>query len=323
MTEQLQADIAQWGYADWTQHTIAADASSRRYVRLRHSDGRSVILMDARAGQVAEFSQFLMMTTLLRDNALAAPRVIHSDPHRQVMMLEDLGGTDLATHLAHHPNDEAVCYEAVQDVLTKLHQINGPSLQKLDAQSAAHALAPLAQHYRNRPCDISQIQQALIEAFEQLKMVPDRLALRDFHAENIIWRPQRSGMQRVGLLDYQDALYAPAGYDLASLTRDARRDVSRQATDRMTNALATECGAEPDHFAAQVACLAVQRNLRILGIFAKLICVEGKQKYTQFVTRVWTQIQTDLATPQLANLKQAVERVLTDEDATNLSGHAA
>ena len=67
----------------------------------------------------------------------------------------------------------------------------------------------------------------LLPFFSQLAP-PSCLALRDFHAENLIWLPARSGVARVGLLDFQDAVVAPPLYDLVSLLQDARRDVGSE-----------------------------------------------------------------------------------------------
>ena len=49
---------------------------------------------------------------------------------------------------------------------------------------------------------------------------------RDYHAQNLLWLPERDGIARVGLIDFQDAVAGSPAYDLISLIEDARRDVS-------------------------------------------------------------------------------------------------
>jgi Predicted phosphotransferase related to Ser/Thr protein kinases len=147
---------------------------------------------------------------------------------------------------------------------------------------------------------------------------PDTLALRDYHAENLIWRPDLDGLARVGLLDFQDAFVAPLGYDLASLLRDARRDVPDDICAAMVAHFmaATGAGAE---FPAQLACLGAQRNLRILGVFARLATEMGKTRYIPMIPRVWAQLQKDLAHPALSDLRDVVADLLPPPDAALLA----
>ena len=147
---------------------------------------------------------------------------------------------------------------------------------------------------------------------------PDTLALRDYHAENLIWRPELVGLARVGLLDFQDAFVAPLGYDLASLLRDARRDVPDDICAAMVAHFMAETGAGAD-FPAQLACLGAQRNLRILGVFARLAVEMGKTRYIPMIPRVWAQLQKDLAHPALSDLRAAVSDILPAPDAALLA----
>ncbi|NEU36505.1 phosphotransferase, partial [bacterium LRH843] len=61
----------------------------------------------------------------------------------------------------------------------------------------------------------------------------DTVVLRDYHADNLMWLPERDMLMRVGLLDFQDALIGSAAYDLVSLLEDTRRDVSTELADAM------------------------------------------------------------------------------------------
>ena len=141
-----------------------------------------------------------------------------------------------------------------------------------------------------------------------LRHAPDAksLALRDYHAENLIWRPERHGLDRVGLLDYQDAVLAPAEYDLVSLLRDARRDVAEPVAIAMTQRFARQSGKDLAAVQAAMACLGVQRNLRIMGIFARQARRDGKTRYLSLMPRVWGHIQRDLQHPALSELARMI-----------------
>jgi N-acetylmuramate 1-kinase len=136
------------------------------------------------------------------------------------------------------------------------------------------------------------------------------LILRDFHAENLLWLPERVGLARVGLLDFQLGQLGQPGYDLVSLLQDARRDVSGETETAMIRRFAEARGAGPDDFAAEYAVLGAQRALRILGVFVRLALVAGKTGYLRLIPRVWGQLQRNLAHPALADLQQVCKAVL-------------
>jgi aminoglycoside/choline kinase family phosphotransferase len=131
--------------------------------------------------------------------------------------------------------------------------------------------------------------------------------LRDFHSPNLLWLPERSGVARIGLLDFQDAVIGPPAYDLASLLQDARVDVpealelsligryvlARREADPKFDAAA---------FAQLYATMAAQRATKILGIFARLDRRDGKPQYLRHIPRIWAYLRRALAHPALAPL---------------------
>jgi hypothetical protein len=212
----------------------------------------------------------------------------------------------MAGWLDAHPEDEPQLYLAATDVLLHLSQSDPPAgLARLDPQTGATMLAPLWEWFAPT-LDPDPITGAMAEALERRTRGPVTLALRDYHAENLIWRPDRSGLDRCGLLDFQDAILAHPAYDLASLLRDARRDVGAPTTERALDRMITGLHADPDAFRAAFAVLSVQRNLRILGIFARLARRDGKRGYLSLIPRVRAHIDRDLAHPACAALARAL-----------------
>jgi aminoglycoside/choline kinase family phosphotransferase len=195
-------------------------------------------------------------------------------------------------------------------VLVKIHAASAPQgLPRMDPKIGANMVAITAEWYA-KDVDQTNLVAAMKDALSALTAIADTLALRDFHAENLIWRPERNGLDRVGLLDFQDAFLAPAGYDLISLLKDARRDVDPILAQDIISQFSALVGQDAVSFEAQCACLGVQRNLRILGVFARLIRRDKKLKYAAFIPRVWSHIQADLAHPALLNLRNAVDASL-------------
>jgi aminoglycoside/choline kinase family phosphotransferase len=185
-------------------------------------------------------------------------------------------------------------------------------LADLNPTRAAGMIQPLFDQYipGTDARTIARVTGLLRETLAAHAPVADTLALRDFHAENLIWRGDRAGTDRIGLLDFQDAVVAPAEYDLASLTRDARRDVDPELAVRLTDQFARLTARPVDRVLAAAAVLAVQRNLRILGIFARLIQQMGKPRYAAFLPRVRAHIDRDLTHPALADLAPVLRSVL-------------
>jgi aminoglycoside/choline kinase family phosphotransferase len=143
--------------------------------------------------------------------------------------------------------------------------------------------------------------------------MPQAWVLRDYHSPNLLWLPEREGIARVGVIDFQDAMRGPPAYDLVSLLQDARVDVAPELEaavfDHYCAAVtARQTGFDRDAFAFAYAALGAQRNTKILGIFARLAKRDGKPAYLRHIPRLWGYLERDLAHPQLAGLKRWYDR---------------
>lgn len=302
--------------AGWTRTKLAGDASTRRYERLQAPDlSRSAILMDAPPDLCGPQDAFLRIATHLQRAGLSAPDVLAADLSAGLILLEDLGDTDFAQHLRVTPGDEQTLYEHAVDILIHLQKTPAPDgLTQLTPEVGAQMLDPLFEWFApDTPHDTQlRIRAEMARLLEPVTAKDEVLALRDYHAENLIWRPDQAGLARVGLLDFQDAFIAPPVYDLASLLRDARRDVSQETTDAMIQRFATATNQTPDSLATDFAVIAVQRNLRILGIFARLTKRESKPGYAALIPRVQAHVLTDLSHPALNHLRPDVLKLLSE-----------
>lgn len=307
--------LSRTAHERWTRQIIAADASSRRYLRLT-AGTKTVILMDAPPETGENIAPFVEIANCLARAGLHPPAILAQDRQAGLLLLSDLGRDSVAKWLDQHPTEALPVYRASTDVLIHLVKLPPPALTRLTPQVAGEMVAITGTHYAQRP--LPDLVAAVTRAMQALAPTPDTLALRDYHAENLVWRPDLDGLARVGLLDFQDAFVAPLGYDLASLLRDARRDVPDDICAAMVAHFmaATGAGAE---FPAQLACLGAQRNLRILGVFARLATEMGKTRYIPMIPRVWAQLQKDLAHPALSDLRDVVADLLPPPDAAVLA----
>jgi len=137
---------------------------------------------------------------------------------------------------------------------------------------------------------------------------PTTWTLRDYHSPNLHWLENRAGLQRLGLIDFQDAVLGPPAYDLASLLQDARLDVPDDLELRLLAFYARlRAAADPafdaEAFAAAYALMAAQRATKILGLFARLDKRDGKPQYLQHIPRIERRLAKNLAHPMLQPLK--------------------
>ncbi|WP_296425272.1 phosphotransferase [Yoonia sp.] len=308
--------LAHSDWAGWARAALAGDASGRRYMRLSLAS-ESVILMDAPPDNGEDTRPFATIAAWLAAQGLCPPRILAHDAEHGIMILSDLGRDDFARWLTTTPQDAATMYRAAIDVLVHVQarDIDLP-LVRMTPQVAAGMIDVAGTFYAK--ADVTDLMRAVERAFETYAPIPDTLALRDYHAENLIWRPEKAGLARVGLLDFQDAFMAPAGYDLASLLRDVRRDIDPALAKTMMQYFIEKTGAD-DGFAAKFACLGAQRNLRILGVFARLSQIADKGRYVDLIPRVWDNLMRDLGHPALAVLREATLDTLPRPDTATLA----
>ncbi|MCV2882122.1 aminoglycoside phosphotransferase family protein [Actibacterium sp. XHP0104] len=310
---QARDFIARAGWGDASVAPLAGDASNRRYDRLTRPDGTTAVLMDAPTNKGEDVRPFTRIARHLCDLGLSAPRILAEDTAQGFLLLEDLGDDLFARAVKRDPALEDPIYACATDLLAKLHDHPAPTdLPAYDPPLMASLSALVHDWYlpgADQPTSAQQKQafQAEIETvLTDLAPETPVLIQRDYHAENLLWLPDRDGVARVGLLDFQDGMAGHPAYDLVSLLEDARRDVPLALQRAMLTRYIATTGQPDDRFRAAYAALGAQRNLRIIGVFARLCIRDGKAHYVDLMPRVWSYLMQDLDHPALAGLKQTV-----------------
>jgi aminoglycoside/choline kinase family phosphotransferase len=341
------------GWGDASVTPLPGDASTRRYARLVLGE-RKAMLMDQPQGAEtptappgasaeeraalgynavarlagADCARFAAAAEWLRSHGLAAPQVHAADCANGFVILEDLGDALFADVLT-GGGDETALYEAAVEVLAKIHAHDAPSALSADKplfeydQTALIAetdlltqwFLPLALDRTATDAEITDhrhLWQATLAEIGESRRV---FVHRDYHAQNLLWLPDRDGVARVGLIDFQDAVAGSAAYDLISLVEDARRDVSPELAEiaiahYLTAMKAQGTPVDEARFRREMAVMAAQRNAKIVGIFARLYKRDGKPRYLDYLPRVWGYLDRDLAHPALAELRAWYDRVI-------------
>ncbi len=268
---------------------------------------------------------FIATAGWLRAQGLSAPQILAADPARGLAVLEDLGD-DLFARLIEAGQDEAPLYDDAIATLVRMHEAEPPStlaydgvtwpLLTYDAVALKTADNLFVEWLPKFHPELSFGAEALAE-WETI-WTPIRsygaanakvFCHRDYHAENLIWLPTRSGAARVGLLDFQDALKAHPAWDMSMLLHDARRDVSaeREAA-ALKRYFELSPGVDRARFMADYHALGALNVVRILGIFARLVTRDAKPRYAAFMPRLWTYIDRCLADPEMGALKAWMDR---------------
>jgi N-acetylmuramate 1-kinase len=315
-TDEIETFLAGLSWSG-IRSPLAGDASARRYERVARGRDRA-ILMDVPPESGLEVGPFLAVTDWLRAGGFSAPEVLGADPVRGLVLLEDLGDDLFARLCATEPAREAGLYGVAVDLIADLQHRPPPSggwsPPPYDLAFLLRETRLVVEWYlpaatgRPVPPDLAAEYEALTAAAVAPYADARVPVLRDYHAENLIWLPRRSGHARVGLLDYQDMLLGHPAYDVASLLEDARRDTGGGLRTAMNGRYLARSGADPGAFGAAAHALAAQRNLKILGLFTRLCRRDGKPRYLGYLPRVWAHLGRDLGHPALAPLAGFVAR---------------
>ena len=309
LAEQFIQDI---GWAQAQRSTVAGDASNRRYDRLTQPDGTTAILMDAPPDKGEDVRPFMRIAAHLLDQGISAPQVYEADPKTGFLLIEDLGNDLFARLMADDPARQFPLYRAATDLLIHLHSAPACELPLCDAAWLTQMTMPVFEWYvpHSDPAAQQRFNDIFHPLSQHLDAAPKVTILRDFHAENLLWLPARSDVAKVGVLDFQDALIGHPAYDLVSILQDARRDVAPEIEAQMIDHYIARSGMDPKAFKSAYALLGTQRNLRILGIFARLCLQDGKAHYVDLIPRVWAYILRNLTDPALGPLATLITQTL-------------
>jgi N-acetylmuramate 1-kinase len=322
-SQLITAFLAAHGWGRAQRRPLTGDASFRRYERLL-LDGRPMVLMDAPPPQ-ENVRPFMAIAQILADIGLAVPAIHAADEDAGLLLLEDFGD-DTYTRLLARGEPERRLYELAVDLLIALHRsATAEALRHvppLDVARAMRDVGLLLDWYwpaiLGGPAPAktrAEFEAAWSEALALWRGVPESLVLFDYHVDNLMLLRGRSGIDAIGLLDFQDAMRGPLPFDLVSLIDDARRDVpAALAHDLHRRYLAAFPELDTAAFEAAYAACGAERHTRILGTFTRLSRRDGKHGYLAFMPRVWRQLEARLAHPRMAPVAQWFQRHLPASD---------
>ena len=285
--EWLQSISECYGLDVSGEKPASSDAGFRSYFRVPAADGKTFIVMDAPPAH-EDVRPFIRVTSLFEKAALTVPHIYEQNIEKGFLLLSDLG-KETYLDVLNENNARELFTEAI-DALVKWQSISEPGvLPAYDRAVLTREINLFPEWYiaRHRGKTLDDRQEALLKVcFERI--LQNNLAQasvfvhRDYMPRNLMVRE----CDGPGILDYQDALYGPVSYDIASLMRDAFISWGETFVIDMTIRYwekARQAGIPvPQDFGVfwkDVEWMGLQRHLKILGIFARLNYRDGKPKY--------------------------------------------
>lgn len=298
----LAAQSSRHGLDPASLRPASADASFRRYFRIDARDG-SRIVMDAPPTH-ENCRPFVQVAGLLRDAGLRAPAVLDWDEVQGFLLLDDLGATTYLQALTGgtrpmNATEAAPLYLAALDALVRLQGIDAATrVPPYDRALLQRELGLFPDWYIARHCQLvlgeaerTQLARCFELILDACTAQPAVLVHRDYHSRNLM-QPADGGPP--GVLDFQDAVWGPVTYDLASLLRDAYIEWDEAAQidwavrywERARKA-GVPVSADFGDFWRDFEWMGLQRHLKVLGIFARLYHRDGKDGYLKDLPLVW------------------------------------
>lgn len=318
---------------------LTGDASTRAYETIAAPGRDTMVLMDApkrpngppiRDGkpysQIVHLAEdvfpFVAIGETLKAKGLAAPAIYERDLGQGILLLEDLGRDgvldDKGAPIAERYHAAAACLAVIhaldfpRDIPVgdnHLHRI--PDFDRVAMKMEAELLIDWHIPWKLGREATAQERTSYLAIWDvlidQLESAEKSLVMRDFHSPNILWRADKAGLDRVGLIDFQDAMIGPSAYDLASLAQDARVTIERPLMDTL---IASYLCARHAHgafdeatFRRDFAIMAAQRNCKLAGLWFRLLKRDGKPGYMQHMPRTLTYLSIAFEHEALAPLK--------------------
>lgn len=336
------------GHAPAIRGYLAGDASARSYETIESESGRELLMNAPRQpdgppirdgkpySRIAHLAEsihpFVAIANTLRDHGFAAPRIHAADLDAGFLLLENLGPEGILDAKGHPMADR---YRVAAETLAAMHLQKWSDTIELTDSEAYHVPAydrdamgietellidwylPYAAGRAPTADERAAFLACWGRLFERLGQAEKGIVLRDYHSPNVIWRGDAIGTDRIGIIDFQDALMGPVAYDVASLAMDARVTITEEMEADVRDAyLAGRTDAEFDRsaFEEAYAIMAAQRNSKILGIFVRLNERDGKPQYLKHLPRIRDYLERATRHPALAELRELYRtmRVLPD-----------
>lgn len=271
---------------------LPPDCSNKQFGRIIQKEKRSIIMDTSQ--DTGTYDSFLKINQLLREKNLRAPEIYFSDPEKKLMIIEDFGHSSFTTYLSENIEEESNLYNLAVKGLAEIQKIDY-ALKSFDSHYPIlrDGIKLFEEWFIKKWCKVESMPVAVYEQsdrlFQNLEKQNKVLVLRDYHADNLYYFKEQQGLQRLGIIDFQDAVIGHTAYDLVSLLEDARRDVSVNTVKQAYEDFCTFSEImDIEELKKAYQILGMQRNLRIIGVFIRKMLRDNQIRYKKYIPRVYS-----------------------------------
>lgn len=268
-------------FKNYIVESALADASFRKYYRLREG-GKTALLMDSSL-EKASLRSFLDVTSRLKNVDVGVPKIFEQNPDEGYLILEDFGTAHYLDIL--NQNNFKAYYTKAMNTILKMQKADAAGLPLYDKEFL-HAEMDLMQEWfiekylHQKPSDAQT--RLIADALETISCVvleqpQDTFVHRDFHSRNIMLKENN----KLGIIDYQDAMSGAITYDLVSLLKDCYVAYDRRSIKELALEFRDKKGLKVDNetFIKWFDFMGLQRHIKVLGIFSRLHIRDKKSGY--------------------------------------------
>ena len=277
---------------------LQGDASERRYFKIQCNKTYMILMYD---NNKKNLKKFLKVSKML-ENKVTVPKIIRDFREEKVILLEDFGNTEYGKII--DEKNKKKYYKSAIDALIEIQKF----ILKLSPYSIKEFLREsdlffewYVSGFKNKlKININELLTNFIKKTQDL---PQVFVHRDYHIDNLFFLNRRSDHFKCGWIDYQDALIGPCVYDLVSLTQDARVNVPKKVEEfAIEYYLRKNPNIDKELFIFSYSIIAIQRHMKVLGIFSRLAKRDGKKKYLSHIPRVKKMLISNLKKNEFSEL---------------------
>jgi aminoglycoside/choline kinase family phosphotransferase len=297
--QKIKAWLKTVGYKKFEIEVVSADASYRKYYRLILEDGKTYIIMDS-SMDIESISPFIDVSVRLLKKDVQIPRVYKQDIEQGYLILEDLGNVHLHDILS-DMSCGLLYTKAIYEIL-KMQEADKNGLEPYDGAFLRFEMELMQEWYLEKHANVYLSSEEEVSLDALLTLITDEVLTqpqgyfvhRDYHSRNIMF----AGKGKVWVIDYQDARIGSVMYDLASLLNDVYIKFDRKTIIELILEFKLLKGIKDvsdEQFIRWFDFMAMQRHIKILGIFARLKIRDNKPAYINDIPMTLSYIRENIA----------------------------
>ena len=274
---------------------LAGDASNRKYFNIKIKNKDFVLMYD---DNPESLKKFIQISKVLLD-IVTIPKIFLNFKVNDILIIENFGHKKFSNII--NCSNQNFLYSLATDALIHVHKqeiehnLNFYDENKFTSESNLFFEWFLQKNESLKDKSKIDFNNEFKAFIDLLENIPKVFIHRDYHADNLFFIENRKKHFKCGWIDYQDALVGPCAYDLVSLTQDARIDVDTQIERKIINYyLKSFSNINPTEFEICYKIIAIQRHLKVLGIFKRLAARDNKKNYLVHIPRVIRMLKKNL-----------------------------